>query len=216
MREKVIKRSRDVTIASKRLIFLLHRIQSTATEAVAQHLNTTADALTSSLDNSADMDFDTPSSISTSTSNLSRSTAPTTPEELLLRTAEEEAEQIRDILSDIAVLLGQHDCWRFHRQYSPGLEEYIEAVSFLHYLRHSTLITREQIESDLKASLERYQASQSQNIRKGMESYFQASQLRYNCIQLCLHSFLLSYQIKTSTNIVYLTLPFRLRFWTAL
>ncbi|KAG5652286.1 hypothetical protein H0H81_005546 [Sphagnurus paluster] len=39
--------------------------------------------------------------------------------------------------------------WRYHRQVSPGLQEYIEALSFAHYLQHHTLITFSQVQKSL-------------------------------------------------------------------
>ncbi|CAK5280092.1 unnamed protein product [Mycena citricolor] len=39
--------------------------------------------------------------------------------------------------------------WRHQRQVSPGLQEYIEALSFAHYLEHRTLITFEQVQASL-------------------------------------------------------------------
>lgn len=39
--------------------------------------------------------------------------------------------------------------WRYQRQVSPGLQEYIEALSFTHYLDHGNLITFEQAQETL-------------------------------------------------------------------
>ncbi|ORY33107.1 Translin [Naematelia encephala] len=39
--------------------------------------------------------------------------------------------------------------WRWARQVSPGLEEYIEAISFLYYLEHASLIPLSEIQSEL-------------------------------------------------------------------
>jgi hypothetical protein len=39
--------------------------------------------------------------------------------------------------------------WRYQRQVSPGLQEYIEALSLAHYLEHGTLITLEQVQRSL-------------------------------------------------------------------
>ncbi|KAJ7462722.1 Translin [Mycena galericulata] len=36
--------------------------------------------------------------------------------------------------------------WRYQRQVSPGLQEYIEALSFAHYLEHGSLISHQQVE----------------------------------------------------------------------
>ena len=40
--------------------------------------------------------------------------------------------------------------WRHQRQVSPGLQEYIEALSFAHYLEHGTLIKFEQVQDTLR------------------------------------------------------------------
>ncbi|KAF9036518.1 Translin [Hymenopellis radicata] len=39
--------------------------------------------------------------------------------------------------------------WRYERQVSPGLQEYIEALSFAHFLEHGTLITLPQVQQTL-------------------------------------------------------------------
>ncbi|KAI8995376.1 Translin family-domain-containing protein [Trametes punicea] len=39
--------------------------------------------------------------------------------------------------------------WRYQRNVSPGLQEYIEALSFAHYLEHKSLISYEQVQSTL-------------------------------------------------------------------
>lgn len=42
--------------------------------------------------------------------------------------------------------------WRWSRQVSPGLEEYIEALSFLHYLEDGQLVTLDQVQRTLSDS----------------------------------------------------------------
>jgi len=39
--------------------------------------------------------------------------------------------------------------WRYQRAVSPGLQEYIEALSFAHYLTHDSLITWKEIQDRL-------------------------------------------------------------------
>ncbi|KAJ7655156.1 Translin [Mycena polygramma] len=39
--------------------------------------------------------------------------------------------------------------WRYQRQVSPGLQEYIEALSFAHYVEHDSLITYQQVQDAL-------------------------------------------------------------------
>lgn len=41
---------------------------------------------------------------------------------------------------------------RFHRAYSPGMQEYVEAVTFLSFLRNGTLPSPEELQSELDAS----------------------------------------------------------------
>lgn len=39
--------------------------------------------------------------------------------------------------------------WRYQRQVSPGLQEYIEALSFTHFLEHGSLVTFDQVQQTL-------------------------------------------------------------------
>ncbi|KAJ6574767.1 Translin [Mycena capillaripes] len=39
--------------------------------------------------------------------------------------------------------------WRYQRQVSPGLQEYIEALSFAHYVEHNSLISYQQVQDAL-------------------------------------------------------------------
>ena len=39
--------------------------------------------------------------------------------------------------------------WRYQRNVSPGLQEYIEALSFAHYLEHQTLISYAEVQESL-------------------------------------------------------------------
>lgn len=39
--------------------------------------------------------------------------------------------------------------WRYQRQVSPGLQEYIEALSFVHYLEHGSLVTFDQVQQTI-------------------------------------------------------------------
>jgi predicted translin family RNA/ssDNA-binding protein len=41
--------------------------------------------------------------------------------------------------------------WRYQRQVSPGLQEYIEALSFAHYLQSGTLITFDAVQRSLSS-----------------------------------------------------------------
>lgn len=42
--------------------------------------------------------------------------------------------------------------WRYQAQVSPGLQEYIEALAFAHYLEHDALITYDDVQRTLSDS----------------------------------------------------------------
>jgi len=42
--------------------------------------------------------------------------------------------------------------WRYQRTVSSGVQEYIEALSFAHYLEHKTLVTFEQVQENLRSA----------------------------------------------------------------
>lgn len=99
--ERLVKISRDVTIESKRTIFLLHRVTS----------------------------------------------VPDT--EDILNEAEGKLDGVRQKIGQIAEELRGEDIYQFHRAFTPGIQEYVEAVSFLHYIRHRSLISLEEINARL-------------------------------------------------------------------
>lgn len=99
--ERLVKISRDVTIESKRTIFLLHRV--------------------------------------TSVPNA----------EEILNEAEVKLDGVRQKIGLIAEELRGEDIYQFHRAFTPGIQEYVEAVSFLHYIRHRSLISLEEINASL-------------------------------------------------------------------
>jgi predicted translin family RNA/ssDNA-binding protein len=99
--------NRDVSVASKKVIFLLQRI-----------LNETSD------DDRA----------------------------LSLRAATEAKKklaEIRGMLSKITHELDGFRFWRYAHNLSGGLQEYIEALSFAHYIEHGTLVSYEQVQATL-------------------------------------------------------------------
>uniref|UniRef100_A0A3Q3WQY4 Translin-associated protein X n=1 Tax=Mola mola TaxID=94237 RepID=A0A3Q3WQY4_MOLML len=99
--ERLVKISRDVTIESKRTIFLLHRVTS---------VQDTED---------------------------------------LLNEAEAKLDGVRQKIGQIAEELRGEDIYQFHRAFTPGIQEYVEAASFLHYIRHRSLISLEEINARL-------------------------------------------------------------------
>jgi len=71
---------------------------------------------------------------------------------LALRAASSAREKLKEVNAIFAVmrpeLVGDR-FWRHHQQVSPGLQEYIEALSFAHYLEHGSLITYQQVQDAL-------------------------------------------------------------------
>eukprot|EP01129_Flabellula_baltica_P017741 TRINITY_DN9950_c0_g1_i1.p1 TRINITY_DN9950_c0_g1~~TRINITY_DN9950_c0_g1_i1.p1 ORF type:complete len:237 (+),score=44.58 TRINITY_DN9950_c0_g1_i1:30-740(+) len=61
---------------------------------------------------------------------------------------------IYDLFSQLNVVLEGKSYQQFQRYYTGGLQEFIEAVSFYHYLIHKSLITKQEIESMLVAHTE--------------------------------------------------------------
>jgi len=95
-----VKISRDITIGSKRLIFLLHRISNESEEEIQQQ-------------------------------------------------ASESLKGVRENIVRVIDELGTEPYYRYQRAFSPGLQEYIEAASFLHYLLTRSLITPQQLLQDV-------------------------------------------------------------------
>ncbi|XP_077977715.1 translin-associated protein X-like [Glandiceps talaboti] len=99
--ERLVKLSRDITIESKRTIFLLHRVHSASREDILNEAET----------------------------------------------------KIKDVnekfFRKIAAELQGEDPYQFVRAYSPGLQEYIESVSFWKYLKTGEMVTLDEIQKGL-------------------------------------------------------------------
>ncbi|KAG8176898.1 hypothetical protein JTE90_000483 [Oedothorax gibbosus] len=96
--ERLIKKSRDVTIESKRIIFLLHRVSSNENN------------------------------------------------EIILQEAETRLRDLfNDVISEISAELTKREVFQFIRAFSPGLQEFIEAVSFYYYLKNGNVVNIEEI-----------------------------------------------------------------------
>jgi predicted translin family RNA/ssDNA-binding protein len=102
-RERIIKASRDITAASKKIIFALQRVRL--------------------------LKSDIPPKIAAETQDRSTGIH----------------KQFQSIASDLAGI----NAWRYQRQISGGIQEFIEAISFEHYLRHQRLITLEEASKSL-------------------------------------------------------------------
>uniref|UniRef100_A0A8C3SSB8 Translin-associated protein X n=1 Tax=Chelydra serpentina TaxID=8475 RepID=A0A8C3SSB8_CHESE len=104
--ERLVKLSRDITIESKRTIFLLHRI----------------------------------------TSDPNR--------EEILNESEAKLEAVRQKIKQVAQELIGEDMHQFHRAISPGLQEYVEAVSFQYFIKTRSLISVKEINKQLIFTME--------------------------------------------------------------
>ncbi|XP_057609338.1 translin-associated protein X [Chionomys nivalis] len=104
--ERLVKLSRDITVESKRTIFLLHRITS----------------------------------------------APDIEE--ILTESEIKLDGVRQKILQVAQELSGEDMHQFHRAITTGLQEYVEAVSFQHFIRTRSLISVEEINKQLTFTTE--------------------------------------------------------------
>ncbi|KAG6897917.1 hypothetical protein C0992_009069 [Termitomyces sp. T32_za158] len=64
----------------------------------------------------------------------------------------EELRSVQTLYANLKHELEGDRFWRYHRQVSPGLQEYIEALSFAHYLEHRSLISFDQVQQTLSDS----------------------------------------------------------------
>lgn len=99
--ERLVKLSRDITVESKRTIFLLHRI--------------------------------------TSEPNM----------EEILTESEMKLDGVRQKILQVAQELSGEDMHQFHRAITTGLQEYVEAVSFQHFIKTRSLINMDEINKQL-------------------------------------------------------------------
>ncbi|KAF9014990.1 Translin [Cyathus striatus] len=70
-------------------------------------------------------------------------------EKIAARRGYEKLREVQQIYASLKDELFGDRFWRYHRQVSPGLQEYIEALSFAHYLDHGTLITFHDVQKSL-------------------------------------------------------------------
>lgn len=69
--------------------------------------------------------------------------------ELSLRAAAAGREKLAEITAIYAGI--RHEIegdrfWRYHKCFSPSVQEFIEALSFMHYLEHGTLVTFDEVQ----------------------------------------------------------------------
>ncbi|XP_019568453.1 translin-associated protein X isoform X1 [Rhinolophus sinicus] len=99
--ERLVKLSRDITVESKRTIFLLHRITS-----------------------APDM-------------------------EEILTESEVKLDGVRQKIRQVAQELSGEDMHQFHRAVTTGLQEYVEAVTFQHFIKTRSLVSMDEINKQL-------------------------------------------------------------------
>lgn len=66
--------------------------------------------------------------------------------------AKDKLAEVRKVFSEMREELAGDRFWRYQRTISPGVQEYIEALSFAHHLEHGTLITYDEVQSSLSGS----------------------------------------------------------------
>lgn len=57
--------------------------------------------------------------------------------------------EIQDLFASMRNEVAGDRFWRYQRNVSPGLQEYIEALSFAHYLEYQTLISYAEVQESL-------------------------------------------------------------------
>ncbi|GAB0493405.1 hypothetical protein MMPV_004687 [Pyropia vietnamensis] len=147
-REALVKASRDVTIAAKRLIFALHRLDVASLPTPPAHPVLLKE--------------------SHATDGTSPSVSPPPPPSPLppppphagLDAATETARALsRQVVTTIGSrLVSPSDAFIYARAFSPGLQEYVEAVVFLAWLRTARLASRDDVQKGLDAAIEEVKA----------------------------------------------------------
>ncbi|CAG8751423.1 16862_t:CDS:2, partial [Racocetra persica] len=66
----------------------------------------------------------------------------------ILQEANEKKAEIIQLFKEISLDLEGVNYYRYHKNISPSIQEYIEAISFLEYLQNDRLITKDQVEND--------------------------------------------------------------------
>lgn len=69
-----------------------------------------------------------------------------------VRAAAKGREKLKEVQNLLAAIRGEVEgdrFWRYQRNVSPGLQEYIEALSFAHYLETGTLVSFNQVQQSL-------------------------------------------------------------------
>ncbi|KAG1755019.1 Translin [Suillus paluster] len=67
----------------------------------------------------------------------------------IVRRGREKLREVQALYAQIRNEVQAERFWHYHKAISPGLQEYIEALSFAHYLEHGTLVSYEEVQLSL-------------------------------------------------------------------
>ncbi|RIA86542.1 translin-associated protein X-like protein [Glomus cerebriforme] len=68
----------------------------------------------------------------------------------ILEEAETKKKEILKLFQQVSCELEGLNYYRYHKSISPAIQEYIEAISFLEYLEHNRLISKDSVDSNFK------------------------------------------------------------------
>ena len=72
----------------------------------------------------------------------------------MLAEAERRLEDLKtNLWAQVALELSGEDDYQYVRAYSPGLQEWVEALSFYHFLRHNKIISYQETQDQLTSSV---------------------------------------------------------------
>ncbi|EGO03646.1 hypothetical protein SERLA73DRAFT_175199 [Serpula lacrymans var. lacrymans S7.3] len=69
--------------------------------------------------------------------------------ESVAKRSRDKLQEVQSIYARMNDEVPDEQFWRYHQTISPGLQEYIEALSFTHYIQYGTLITYGQVRTSL-------------------------------------------------------------------
>lgn len=141
--ERIVKRSRDITIESKRIIFQLHSIrQRGQTTSASNNTNGPTDGPNAAPDGGAP-----------NTEQAAAAAAPAVEDPAtatVLRETRDRLDQlVRHSFAEIAAELHGRDAHQFVRAYSAGLQEFVEALTYWQYVAGERLSGWQQVEQML-------------------------------------------------------------------
>ena len=138
-RERIIKASRDITAASKKMLVFCPLVECWKLIVIESSRYRGTDFITSGL--------------GFINHHRVRSLKGDLPPKIAAETQERAAAMNKQFIS-IAPDLAGINAWRYQRQISGGIQEYMEAISFEQYLRHQTLISIEEARKTLPESID--------------------------------------------------------------